>query len=71
MDPKKIEEILNKIPETQRERLREVLEDKKPDENCQHVWEKIGSWSGEDLKTHQPCGGSTERCIHCRGIQRK
>lgn len=66
MKKEKIEEILSKFPGEGKEALREALENKKPDENCNHIWKQVGFWDGCD-KDRNPTGGPTAKCVKCEG----
>ena len=53
-----------------KKRLAELLEEKKPAQDCSHQWERMGYWDGENIKTHQPINGPIAKCSKCGGVSR-
>jgi DNA-directed RNA polymerase subunit M/transcription elongation factor TFIIS len=35
------------------------------DEECRHVWEKVGLWDGRDQETKERTGGPVFKCKEC------
>jgi len=54
------------IKKSKEDIVQEDLENKKPDENCDHKWKQTGFWDGKD-KNRRPTGGPAVKCIKCQG----